>query len=61
MDILKYLKSEGMSFDDDTCMEASQGGIENQEVLKYLKSEGVDVPDHVNVNALTGGLETFRL
>ena len=37
--MLKYLKSEGVEFNKETCKAAAEGG--HFHVLTYLKSEGV--------------------
>ena len=40
--MLKYLKSEGVGFDEGTCRAAAKGG--EFKVLKWLRSEEVNCP-----------------
>merc|ERR1712078_44189 len=51
--VLKYLKSERVPFDSETCKGAAEGG--HIEVLKYLKSEGVEFDSWTCEYAAKGG------
>merc|ERR1712078_528678 len=53
IDVLKYLKSEGVAFDSLTCYSAALGGL--MDVLKYLKSEGVAFDEETCRGAAEGG------
>ena len=59
IDVLKYLKSEGMPFDEETCASAIEVG--DLEILKYLKSEGVTFDeDHCYFAAEAGDLDVLK-